>query len=132
MQLGDHIKEGLLSVWVAVEWFLYKKSLGLVWWLINRKRRNNIMSKSKSYLGGALIVSEDSGKLKVTISKSATVGGGKAASVLSVEGEGSITLDGEAALQLTEALVNSKLPSSILPLVEAGEAIINAAVKAIE
>lgn len=88
--------------------------------------------KSGSYLGGALVVSEDAGKVKVSISKAASLGGGKAAGLVSVEGEASLVVEGELGLQLAEALVNSKLPSSIEPLAEAGEAVLNAAVKALE
>ncbi len=81
-----------------------------------------------SLANGALVVSEDAGKVSVTFNES--IGGGAAAGI--VKGSGSVILDGEMGLQLGEKLLNSHLPVSVQPLALVIETVANQAIKALE
>lgn len=85
-----------------------------------------------SALGGALQVTEEGGNVTLEISKSASLGGGKAAGLAEVEGEAKLTIKGMTALQLGEALLNDKLPPGLVPAAVAVEGVANAALGALE
>lgn len=82
--------------------------------------------------GGAVQLVENSGVYSLKLDKSASLGGGKAAGLLKVEGDGSVDLDLDGVLLLSEALANAHVPAALLPAAEAVEGIANAAVKALE
>ncbi len=81
--------------------------------------------------GGALVVTQDQGQLKVAISKSAAVGGGKAAGIVSAEGEGAVVLNELQGLQLLKAVIEAHVPAALDPAIDAGEALAEGAIKAL-
>ena len=81
-----------------------------------------------SLAGGALVLTEQAGVVTLSLDKSLSLGGGSAAGVLEVEGQGSVKLSGAQLLLLGEALLNPRVPAAILPEVQAGEALLNAEV----
>lgn len=80
---------------------------------------------------GALVVSQDSGKLKVTVSKAATLGGGKAAGIVSAEGEGSVVIDEIQGFELLKALVEAHVPAALAPAIDAGATLAEGAIRAL-
>ena len=81
-----------------------------------------------SAVGGALVLSEDAGK--VSLSWDESLGGGAAAGI--VVGKGSLVLDAPMGLGLGEILLNAHLPASVQPLAAVIEGVANQAVAAIE
>lgn len=75
---------------------------------------------------------EDAGVISLSLSEQAQLGGGQAAGIVKVKGEGSIVLDAALGLKLGEALLNSHLPAAVLPLALVVEGIANQAISAIE
>lgn len=86
------------------------------------------MKQILSLANGAVTLTEDSGKF--TLALNASIGGGDAAGV--VKGEGAIVLDGMMGLKLGEALLNSHLPPTMLPLAQVVEGVANQAAAALE
>jgi hypothetical protein len=85
-----------------------------------------------SLAGGKVSLVEDAGVFTLNVSESASVGGGSAAGIVKVQGEGSVVLDAAAGVKLGEALLNAHLPASVLPLATVIEGVANQAVAAIE
>jgi hypothetical protein len=81
---------------------------------------------------GVFTITEQGGVFKLEIQESKAVGGGKAAGILSVAGDGVITLSAQQALLLAEAFANSKVPAPVEPILEAVEAVANPVIEALE
>lgn len=81
-----------------------------------------------SALNGALVLTENEGVF--TLSFDESLGGGEAAGI--VKGTGSVVLDANMALALSEKMLNSHIPASLLPLVTVIEGVVNQALKALE
>jgi hypothetical protein len=90
------------------------------------------MKQIVSLANGAVVLNEDQGVFTLSLSESASVGGGSAAGVVKVQGSGSVVLDAETGLKLGEALLNSHLPASMQPLAQVVEGVANQAIKALE
>jgi hypothetical protein len=73
--------------------------------------------------GGALVVSEQGGVFTVALDKSVSLGGGAAAGVISVEGQGSVVLSGKQAFDLGMALLEAHSPPALQPLEAGAQAI---------
>jgi hypothetical protein len=123
----------LLSGYPVLELWLYRKSVGIVWWIFKRKSKEIEKMKTLVNIGnGALVVTENAGQFVVAVSESASLGGGEAAGIVSVKGEATATVDGTVALKLAEAFANSKLPASIEPIASAVEGAVNEVVTSLE
>lgn len=85
-----------------------------------------------SFANGAVTVIENEGVISLNFNESLSVGGGEAAGIVKVQGQGSIQLDGALGLKLGEALLNSHLPDSVKSLAMVIEGIANQAVSALE
>lgn len=81
-----------------------------------------------SELNGALTLTEQAGVF--TLSFNEAIGGGAAAGIL--KGQGSVVLDGELALSLSEKLLNSHLPPTVAAFAVVIEAMVNKAIEALE
>lgn len=85
-----------------------------------------------SLAGGAVTLVEDAGKFTLAVDESISLGGGKAAGLVKVAGQGSIVLDGATGLQLAQALLNGILPASLQPLATVVEGIVDQAIASLE
>lgn len=85
-----------------------------------------------SVAGGAVTLTEDAGVFKLSITESASIGGGQASGLVKAQGSGSVVLDGASGLKLGEALLNSHLPASVQPLALVVEGIANQAIASLE
>lgn len=85
-----------------------------------------------SGFGGAVELNEENGVFTLVVAESKSIGGGEAAGVVKVKGDGSVELDAVTALKLGEALLNSHLPVSVKPLALVIEGVANQAVAALE
>jgi len=81
-----------------------------------------------SAFDGALVMTEENGVY--TLSADKEVGGGAAAGV--IEGKGSIVLDRKTGMKLGEALLNSHLPTTVQPLAQVVEGIVEQGIEALE
>jgi hypothetical protein len=77
-----------------------------------------------SVANGAVTVIEDSEIVTLSVNESLAVGGGQAAGILVVKGSGSVVLNGPLLVQLGFALINAKLPTSLVPMATALENLI--------
>jgi hypothetical protein len=115
----------LTFLWPPVELFLYKKSIGLVWWIVKPKG-TNIMPKSVTV--GPLVleatVSNGQAKLTANAALSESVGGGAAAGVVGFKAGVQIEADlgAQQAADLAIMALEAAFPSaeSFLALVKAG------------
>ena len=80
---------------------------------------------------GAVIVTEDNLVVTLTFAESASLGGGQAAGIVKVAGNGSVVANGPLAIQLGFALINPHVPAFALPLATALENILLKAVTAL-
>lgn len=85
-----------------------------------------------SAANGAVQLVEDGGVFTLQLSESASLGGGQAAGVLKVQGQGSVILDGQTGLKLGEAMLNAHIPAPLLPLAQVVEGVANQAVALLE
>jgi hypothetical protein len=81
-----------------------------------------------SLMGGALVLTEQGGLFTLTFDDKLAVGGGKAAGVVSVQGQGSIVLSGKQAFDLLAEMVESHVPAPAAAAVAAIEAVADAAI----
>jgi hypothetical protein len=103
----------LLSAWVPVEFWLYKKSTGLIWWIIFRFLRKGSlkMGFSKTLASGELgsvSVSESGGTLSLTATAQGSIGGGEAAGVVKFSSSNSLQITGAQLVQLAFEYIESK------------------------
>lgn len=121
--LSSHLKPWhLFSFWPGVEWYLYRKSIGLLWWLL--KGRNK-MKTLVSLEGGAVQIQEQAGDFYMVFD--GELGGGAVKGI--IEGKGSIKLGaGSVGLKLAEAFINAHLPASVVPFAAAAEQYLNGVV----
>lgn len=80
---------------------------------------------------GAFQVVQDSGQLKISIDKSLSPGGGKAAGILSIEDKGSVVLDEVMGLRLLAALAIAHSPSALQAIEQGAETLAEGVVKSI-
>lgn len=90
------------------------------------------MKTIASFAAGAVTVTEENGVVSLNVDESMSIGGGQASGIVKVQGKGSIVLDGAMGLKLGEALLNSHLPATVLPLAMVVEGVANQAIAAIE
>jgi hypothetical protein len=90
------------------------------------------MKKIFSALDGAVALTESEGVFTLSISDALSVGGGKAAGLLKVQGAGSVVFDAPTGAALGLALLNSHLPAALQAPAALVEAVIEEAVKAVE
>lgn len=76
---------------------------------------------------GALVITEQGGNITISISKSAQVGGGSVAGILTAEGEGSITVKGKVGFDAGMKLLEAHSPAPLVAMEEAGQALADAA-----
>lgn len=89
------------------------------------------MSDPKQLLNlgnGVLVISEQGGSFTVGFSEKASLGGGKAAGILSVQGEGSLVLSGKQAFDLGMALIEAHSPAAFIPIEQGIQAAGDAAI----
>ena len=86
------------------------------------------MKTIKSYLNGAITITENAGSLFLNMDDS--IGGGAAKGIF--EGKATLSLGANQALDVLETDLNKIVPATFLPLVLAVEAVANSAIKAIE
>jgi hypothetical protein len=85
-----------------------------------------------SAANGAITITENAGVFSLNLDESVSVGGGKAAGIVKVQGQGSVVLDGQTALALGQTLLNAYLPASLQPLATVVEGIVDQAIDALE
>lgn len=90
------------------------------------------MKNLYSNADGSVKLIEDAGVISLSFSEQLQLGGGAAAGIAKVKGEGSVVLDAGLGLKLGEALLNSHLPAAVLPLALVVEGIANQALSAME
>lgn len=95
-------------------------------------KKEKTMRTILSLANGAVTLTETDGVVSLNLDESLQLGGGAAAGLVKVSDKGSIALDGETGLKLGEALLNSHIPASLLPLAQVVEGVANQAIKALE
>jgi hypothetical protein len=85
-----------------------------------------------SAANGAITVTEDQGKISLNFDESLNVGGGDAAGIVSIQGKGSICLNGAQGLTLAAAFINAHIPAQMKPFAAIIETIVNQSLTAIE
>ncbi len=90
------------------------------------------MKELASFASGAVKLTEESGVFSLSFQEDVAVGGGAAAGVVKVQGQGSVVLDAALGLKLGEALLNAHLPVALQPLALVVEGIADQAIKALE
>lgn len=76
---------------------------------------------------GALVVTEQGGVFTLSFNEALSVGGGAAAGIVSIKGQGSIVISGLLAEKLAALELNKLLPAALVPAAEAVEGIAEAA-----
>jgi hypothetical protein len=82
-------------------------------------------------LNGALVISENAGNITIALNDSVNVGGGKAAGIVSLQGQGSVVLEGKVAFDLGMAFAESHSPSILVPFEEGAQAAGDAAISSL-
>lgn len=90
------------------------------------------MKTLATYANGAVTVTEDQGVISLNFNESLSVGGGDAAGIIKVQGQGSVQLNCEQGLKLGETLLNAHLPAAVQPLAKVIEGVVEQAVKSLE
>ncbi len=91
-------------------------------------KKEKLVAKELFNLGnGALVLSEEGGTVTLSVSEKASLGGGEAAGVLSIEGEGKLILKGRLGFHLGMALLEAHSPGPLVAIEKAGEALADAA-----
>lgn len=98
----------LLSVWPAVEYFLYRKSLGVAFWLLKGKPKMDIQKQEGPV---SLDVVVDGSGVKLVAKIQGSVGGGAAAGVLSAKSTNEIDLGAAQALDLADKMLKGHFPA---------------------
>ena len=124
----------LSSLWIPLEFWLYQKSLGIVFWALARfiKKEIKVMSFSKVIQigsAGSLTISEAAGVATVKVAIAENVGGGEAAGVLKAVASAEIDVQAAELAQLALDFLKSKLPEGLQSLVTDLEAVAIPALK---
>lgn len=90
------------------------------------------MKTIASFENGAITLTEDQGVFSLNFNESLSAGGGQASGIAQIQGQGSVKLNGALGLKLGEALINSHLPASVLPLAKVIEGVADQAIQALE
>lgn len=77
---------------------------------------------------GALVLSQQGGNFQLAFSEKAALGGGLAAGILSIQGEGVILLQGKLGFDLGMKILESHSPGPLVPIEVAGAAIVDGVV----
>lgn len=72
-----------------------------------------------SLAGGAVVLTEQAGVFTLAFDEKLSVGGGEAAGIVSVQGQGFLVLSGAQAVKLLGTIAMAHSPASLIPL-EAG------------
>lgn len=78
---------------------------------------------------GAVVLSEEAGVVTLSLSEQASLGGGEAAGVISVQGSGSVVLKGKVGFDLAMKLLEAHSPAAFVPIEVAAAAIVDAAIE---
>lgn len=81
-----------------------------------------------SLANGAFTITEQGGVFTISLNDKVSVGGGKAAGIVSLQGAGSIVLSGKQAFDLGMALLEAHSPAALVPIEEGAQAIADAAI----
>lgn len=82
-----------------------------------------------SLMGGALVLTEHAGTFTLSFNDTLSVGGGQAAGILSIKGQGSIELSGKQAFDLLATIVESHVPGPVAAAIEAGKVLADGAIE---
>jgi hypothetical protein len=95
-------------------------------WGLKRLLKRKTEMKTLLNLGnGALVLTEEGGAFTLTFSDKAALGGGSAAGVVSVQGSGSLVLEGKLAFDLGMKLLEAHSPAALVPLEAAAASIVD-------
>ena len=112
----------LASLWIAVEIWLFTKSMGVVFWIVSIfiRKEIEVMGFSKQIqLGsaGTLTITEASGVATIKISVAENVGGGSAAGVVKAVASAEVDISAAQLAQIGLDFLKSKLPTGVQSLV---------------
>lgn len=77
---------------------------------------------------GSVTLTEQAGQFTLTLKESQTVGGGKAAGILSAQGSGAVVLQGKVAFDLGMAILESHSPAALVPFEQGAQAMADATI----
>lgn len=90
--------------------------------------RENKMKELYNIGNGALVLSEQGGDFKLTFSEKAALGGGLAAGIVSIQGEGTLLLKGKMGFDLGMKIIEAHSPAPLAAMEAAGAAIVDGVV----
>ncbi len=80
--------------------------------------------------GGAILLQEQGGVFTLSVNEKASIGGGKASGIVSVQGQGSVVLNGKQLFDLLAAAAEGVVPAAIKPAIEGAIALADAEIAA--